>query len=97
MVTSSGVFAMLIDDVSIFGPEGRKLHNAEFFSIKDMVDREIEKGTRSNNDISLINLIDKVLPNYGLKLYKASEDLSSWGEVKPQTNNTTNITTEPCN
>lgn len=97
VVSQSGIFALVIEDINVFRTEGFKLHTSEFSSIKNDIDKKIEEETDGNNDVSLRNLIDKVLPNYGLKLYKASEDLSSWSEVKPETTNTTNITTEPCN
>ena len=97
VVTQSGVFALVIKDESAFETEGRKLHTSEFEDIKNEAEKDIAKKTKSNYQRSIRNLIDVILPTYGLDLYKANEDLTSWNKVNPDPNNKDNTITTPCN
>lgn len=42
-------------------------------------------------------MIDKGLPTYGLHLYKASENLTSWNKVEADPNNLNKTIITPCN
>lgn len=99
VVSQGGVYALVIDDESAFATEGYKLQTADFLTPKTGIKAKFNEKLKGTHTIEKVErlMVDNGLPTYGLSMYKASNDLTSWSKVEPNPNNGNNTITTPCN
>jgi hypothetical protein len=99
VVSSGGVYALVIDDESKFSVEGRKLHEPQFGGkngIKKTYENIFTNQTNASKVERLMIDINNTLSKYGLSLMKAKNDLSGWNKVKINQNNINSTSYEDC-
>ena len=94
VVTRAGVFAMMIENNPIFDTTGSNLWTDQTVKFRDNFNKGILEKTNLTDDDVIIE-VTKGLANYGIGLYQANLDLSSWNKLTVNANNE-KITT-PCN
>lgn len=100
LISSSGVYAVLIDDYNKLLTEGGNLHTNEFNKkggIKENYDAVFEYETNSEKIERLMIDNANTLNKFGLSLMKAKSDLSEWQKVTPDPNNSNKTKYEDCN
>ncbi|MCX8526499.1 hypothetical protein OF897_21530, partial [Chryseobacterium formosus] len=90
VISKEGVFALVIENTTLFYNMG-----GEMMTNRDKLKKEFngdldEKANVTYNDI--IKQVAKVLPSYGLSLYKANSGLTNWSKMTY--NPTTNLVDE---
>ncbi|MBC7523473.1 MAG: hypothetical protein H7239_03435 [Flavobacterium sp.] len=94
VVTRAGVFAMMIENNPIFDTTGSNLWTDQTVNLRDNFNKGILEKTNLTDDDVIIE-VTKGLANFGIGLYQANSDLSSWNKLTVNANNE-KITT-PCN
>ncbi|MCX8526489.1 hypothetical protein OF897_21480, partial [Chryseobacterium formosus] len=94
VISKEGVFALVIDNSTLFyNMGGEMMTNREDIEQKYYGNLK-KKANVTYNDI--IKQVAKVLPSYGISLYKANSGLTNWSKMTY--NPTTNLVDEiPCN
>lgn len=94
VVTRAGVFAMMIENESMFDTNGYNLWTDQNAQLRKIFYGDLE--TKKNiTDEDVIIQVTKGLTNYGIGLYQASSDLSNWSKITVDANN--NKVSTPCN
>jgi hypothetical protein len=100
LISSSGVYAVLIDDYNKLLTEGGNLHTNEFNKIggiKYKYDNVFRKPMSAEKVERLMVDNANTLNKFGLSLMKAKSDLSGWRKVIPDPNNSNKTKYEDCN
>jgi hypothetical protein len=101
VISQDGVYAMMIEDFAQLESYVVELATPSEFYKEDTGFKERTNKPFLNQDFTyneIINIFtDKITPNLGLGIYKASNDLSTWSKVTPSTNPQNNPTLTPCN
>lgn len=95
VVSSGGVYAMVIKDYTKFAAEGNKLHTGDFENKLDEYYENYPKSNLMYHTATIEKLVLKQLTQYGVGLFKANNDLSGWSELTLNENNET--IPNPCN
>lgn len=94
VVTRAGVFAMMIENESMFDTNGHNLWTDQNAQLRKIFYGDLE--TKKNiTDEDVIIQVTKGLTNYGIGLYQANSDLSNWSKITLDANN--NKISTPCN
>ncbi len=95
VISTAGVFAMVVEDPNLFLPQTYKIWGAEEEELYNKFYGDLKKKVNITYD-DVIKQISKALPTHGVGLYKANADLSSWSRL---TYNPTTDTVQPvpCN
>ncbi|NMR35907.1 hypothetical protein HIO71_17145 [Chryseobacterium aquaticum] len=95
VISPSGVFAMVIEDLAKFDTDAYRVWGEE----RDFLEAEYYADLKKNPTNTIENVIKEIsksLPKFGIGLYKANANLTGWSRLTydPNTNQTTAV---PCN
>ena len=94
LVSRAGVFALVIEDFTLMKNYGDKLHDPEDF---EELKKEYNGRTSTMlTDDDVIKQVLKILPKYGVGLYKANDNLDGWNKLSYNPNSNS-IIPIPCN
>jgi hypothetical protein len=94
VVTRAGVFAMMIENESMFYTNGYNLWTNQNAQLRENFYRSILKKQNLTDEDVIIE-VTKSLINYGVGIYQANSDLSNWSKITVDANN--NKVSTPCN
>jgi hypothetical protein len=94
VVTRAGVFAMMIENESMFDINGHNLWTDQNAQLYNKFYENI-LGRQNLTDEDVIVEVTKGLASYGIGLYEANSDLSNWSKITVDANN--NKVSTPCN
>ena len=94
VVTRAGVFAMMIENESMFDTNGHNLWTDQNAQLYNKFYENII-GRQNLTDEDVIVEVTKGLASYGIGLYQANSDLSNWSKITVDANN--NKVSTPCN
>ncbi|RBA29575.1 hypothetical protein DPN68_02725 [Flavobacterium tibetense] len=94
VVTRAGVFAMMIENESMFDTNGYNLWTEQNAQLRDNFNKSMQEKQNLTDEDVIIE-VTKGLANYGIGLYQANSDISNWSKITVDANN--NKVTTPCN